>query len=66
MSEQITDLEIRLTYQESALQELNDVIVKQQDQIDALIVEVRRLRQQLASGSEFVRPQSEETPPPHY
>lgn len=66
MSEQITDLEIRLTYQESALQELNDVIVKQQDQIDALIVEIRRLRQQLESGAEFVRPQSEETPPPHY
>lgn len=66
MNDKITDLEIRLTYQESVLQELNDVIVKQQDQIDALIIEIRRLRQQLEAGAEFVRPQSEETPPPHY
>lgn len=66
MNDQVTDLEIRLTYQESALQQLNDVIVKQQDQIDALIEEIKRLRQQLQSGAEFVRPLSEETPPPHY
>lgn len=66
MNEKITDIEIRLTYQESALQELNDVIVKQQNQIDKLIADVNRLRRQLDSSAELVRSQSEETPPPHY
>jgi uncharacterized coiled-coil protein SlyX len=33
MNDKIIDLEIRLTYQESTLQELNDVVVKQQNHV---------------------------------
>jgi len=66
MNDQITDLEIRLTYQEATINELNDVVVRQQDQIDILISELTRLKQQMDGGAEFVRPMSEETPPPHY
>ncbi len=70
MSEQlenrVMDLEIRLTYQESILQELNEVVVKQQDQIDLLLAELTRQKEQLDNGAEFVRPNAEETPPPHY
>ncbi len=66
MATNIDDLEIRITYQEAALEELNQVVIKQQDQIDLLIEEIRRQKQQLEQGAEFVRPLSEETPPPHY
>ncbi len=70
MSEQlenrVMDLEIRLTYQESILQELNEVVVKQQDQIDLLLAELKRQKEQLDNGAEFVRSSTEETPPPHY
>ncbi len=66
MTANIDDLEIRMTYQEAALEELNQVVIKQQDQIDLLIEEIRRQKQQLEQGAEFVRPLSEETPPPHY
>jgi SlyX protein len=62
----IEDLEIRITYQEAALEELNQVVIKQQGQIDLLIEEIKRLKQQLEQGADFVRPLSEETPPPHY
>ncbi len=66
MIDQITDLEIRLTYQEATINELNDVVVRQQDQIDILIAELLRLKQQLDGGTEFVGSMADETPPPHY
>lgn len=66
MESRIEDLEIRLSYQEATLEALNQVVIKQQDQIDMLIAEVQRLKQQTVGEAEFVRPQSEETPPPHY
>lgn len=66
MQEKITNLEIRISYLENTIDELNDVVTKQQDHIDLLIREVMRVKQQVDQGSEFVRPLSEETPPPHY
>ena len=66
METRIEDLEVRLTYQEAATEELNQVVIKQQNQIDLLIAELQRTKQQLENGSEFVRSQSDEEPPPHY
>ncbi|MFC1749877.1 SlyX family protein [Pseudomonadota bacterium] len=66
MESRVEDLEVRLTYQEAALEELNQVVIKQQNQIDLLIAELQRTKQQLENGSEFVRSQSDEEPPPHY
>ncbi len=66
MELRIEDLEVRLTYQEATLEELNQVIIKQQNQIDLLIEEIKRIKQQQERGGEFVRSQSEEEPPPHY
>lgn len=63
----IIDLETRLTYQEAALQELNDVIVRQQKMLDRLDAQLEVLRQQLRAQTQFdVLPASQEPPPPHY
>ncbi len=66
MEQRMEDLEVRITYLESTVDELNQVVIKQQDQIDLLRQELKRQKQQLEQGVEFVRPLSEETPPPHY
>ena len=66
MDKRIEDIEVRMAYLEQTVDELNQVVIKQQDRIDLLVAELMRTKQQVESGAEFVRPQSEETPPPHY
>lgn len=66
MKQRLEDLEVRITYLESTLEALNQVVIRQQDQIDALTEALKHQQQQLKQGAEFVRPLSEETPPPHY
>lgn len=67
MEERIVDLEIRLTHQEAALQALNDVIVRQQKEIDHLLAGIESLKQQVRAQAVFpVAAPSDETPPPHY
>lgn len=66
-SAHIVDLETRLTYQELALQELNDVIVRQQKMLDSLGAQLELIRQQMRTQAQFdVLPASQEPPPPHY
>lgn len=66
MEQRLEDLEVRITYLEATVEQLNQVVIAQQDRIDLLIAELQRQKQQLEQGGEFVRPLSEETPPPHY
>ena len=67
MEDHIIELETKISYQEHLIQELNDVITHQQKQIDALEVEMKRIRDHLKSSnaSQIARPE-EEVPPPHY
>lgn len=66
MEKRVEDIEVRMAYLEQTVEELNQVVIKQQDRIDLLVAELMRTKQQVESGAEFVRAQSEETPPPHY
>lgn len=66
MDRRMEDLEVRMAYLEHTVEALNQVVIKQQDRIDLLVAELMRTKQQVESGAEFVRPQSEERPPPHY
>ncbi len=43
----LVDLEIRVTFQEKTIEELNEVIIDQQNQIDLLARELERVREQL-------------------
>jgi len=67
MENRITDLEIRITHQERTLEELNDIICRQELVVERLEREVHQLREQLKTlqPSLLLSPEEEE-PPPHY
>lgn len=67
METKITDLEIRLTHQEAAIEEMNAVLLQQHQLIESLKAEVALLQRQLRDmGSSNVVDASQEPPPPHY
>jgi len=67
MENRITDLEIRLTHQEAALDEMNGVLLKQHTLIGRLQDELDRLRRQLQDvNAGSVGNVDNEPPPPHY
>jgi len=63
----ITDLEVRLTHQEAALDELTSTVLGQARQITSLQRDLQQLTEVLRQlEPPAVGPESEETPPPHY
>ena len=67
MNERLVELEVRVAFQEQTLQELNEVVTRQQQQIDRLTQELATLKVQLTiMAPSLVIPKDEETPPPHY
>lgn len=67
MDDRLIELENRIAFQDHTLQELNEVIVRQQREIDDLRRELEALRAQFqALAPALVASRSEETPPPHY
>jgi SlyX protein len=66
MEERLTELEIRAMHQERTIQELNDMVYRQEQALARLQLEVLQLRQQLMTASSLNRTEEEETPPPHY
>ena len=67
MDERITELEIRLTHLENAIDALNQTIIEQHRLIDQLQLQISILEKKLkASAASNIAHESEETPPPHY
>lgn len=67
MRERLIELETKLAFQEQSIQELNDIIVRQQSDLVALSERVRELSERVkAVAPSPLAPESEETPPPHY
>lgn len=66
LAARLEEMEMRMTYQEATLDSLNEVVIKLQDRVDLVVTEIQRMKQHMHSDAEFVRPMSEETPPPHY
>ena len=67
MEEKITNLEIRFTHQEAAIEEMNAVLLKQHQLIESLRAELGLLQRQLKDiGSSNIVDASQEPPPPHY
>lgn len=63
----IVELETRLAFQEHTLQALNDVVTRQQQQIEALVREIQTIKDRLrAAAPSPVAPLEDEKPPPHY
>ena len=67
MNERLTELEVRVAFQDQNFQELNEVVTRQQTQIDSLVKDLAMLKSQWAGlAPSLVIPQQEEKPPPHY
>ena len=62
----LTDLEIKASFGEDLLEQLNQVIVRQQQQIDLLLREVGKLNQQLTGSGASGPGRPGDDLPPHY
>lgn len=67
LAERLTELEIKSSYADDLLEQLNMTIYRQQQQIDSLIQQVAHLRQQSQNAGQegSVRNLRDELPP-HY
>ena len=64
--QRLTDLEVKACFTEDLVDDLNHLVARQQDQIDSLLREIGRLRQQgSAAGPTEFRSLRDELPP-HY
>lgn len=67
MENRVTELENIVAFQDDTIKQLNDVIAKQQRQIDQLAADLSELKQQFkVIMPAMVANANEETPPPHY
>jgi SlyX protein len=64
--QRLTELEIKASFTEDLLEQLDQVIVRQQQQIDLLISEIARLRQPAAAAQDGVPRNLRDDLPPHY
>jgi len=64
--QRLTDLEIKASFTEDLLDQLNEVIVRQQQQIDALIRELGKLRQSSTDGGVGAPRNLRDELPPHF
>ena len=62
----LTELEIKASFTGDLLDQLNQVIVRQQQQIDTLIREIGHLRQQIPEGDGAAFRSLRDELPPHY
>lgn len=65
MEDRIIEIEKKIAFQEDTIDHLNQAIIDQQKHIRELESQIKRL-EDLMSAEEFIKPQDEETPPPHY
>ena len=66
IDQRLTDLEIKASFTEDLLDKLDQVIVRQQQQIDLLLREIAELRQRGTDGGAAVTPNLRDELPPHY
>ncbi|MGA9033757.1 MAG: SlyX family protein [Sulfuricaulis sp.] len=67
MNERLTELEVRVAFQDQTIQDLNEVVTRQQREIDRLVRELETVKSLLAGlAPSMVIPQEDEKPPPHY
>jgi SlyX protein len=66
LESRITELEIKISYAEDLVDELNRTVFRQQRQIDQLLDEVRVLRQQVQAVAPSEARSLRDEIPPHY
>jgi SlyX protein len=64
--QRLTDLEIKATYTEDLVEQLDHIIARQQQQIDQLLREVAELRQPAADSTQTTGRSLRDELPPHF
>jgi len=67
LENRIIELETKVSYQEHIIEQLNEVVIRQQQQIDAVEKRVNQIsgHMKALNPPDLARPE-EEAPPPHY
>ena len=67
LEDRISELEMKIAFQEQLLDELNQALVQQQFDMDKIQLQLRYLASKLKDMQPSnIASQAEETPPPHY
>jgi len=66
MESRLEAVELKFMDVEVTIEQLNEVIIRQQNTIDRLTSTVEQLQGQMRSVSSIIAKESDETPPPHY
>jgi SlyX protein len=66
MDARITELEIKISYAEDMIDELNRVVFRQQQQIDLLVGQIKALREQVQNAAPGEPRSLRDELPPHY
>ncbi|HEY3432781.1 MAG TPA: SlyX family protein [Rhodocyclaceae bacterium] len=66
MEQRLTELEIKLSFTEDMVEELNRIVFRQQQQIDALAMELKAQRQQMQATQPGEALSLRDEIPPHY
>jgi SlyX protein len=64
--DRLTDLEVKASFTEDLVEQLNQIIIRQQNQIDMLLHEVMALRQQIPEDSSGTQRNLRDDMPPHF
>jgi SlyX protein len=66
IDQRLIDLEIKASFSEDLLDQLNQTVFRQQQQIDLLLRELAALRQQMPEGGAGLPRNLRDELPPHY
>jgi len=67
LEQRINEVETRLAFQETTLQELNEALTSQQQQLSQMQAVLEKLRERIVELASNMLPDSAvEPPPPHY
>ena len=66
MESRLTDLEIKISFTEDMVDELNRTVFRQQQQIDLLMLQIKALREQVRTSEPAEQRNLRDEIPPHY
>lgn len=66
MESRLTDLEIKISFTEDMVDELNRTVFRQQQQIDLLMLQIKALREQVRTAEPQEQRNLRDEIPPHY
>ena len=66
MENEVLELEIKISYLEDYVNQLNTIVIKQGDKIERLIAANKQLGDKINLLEENIKEPTDNTPPPHY